>query len=255
MSTDEQHPVPASRRWGGLAATWAGYQEVERSFFCRVCQRAERGLWVPAGWYLLERAPGGKGRHIRLGLYCSVACLVRAGEMLEAGAAEHAARMDLPTEEDRRRERARIIEIAQTLLSGGLTIRQAAENLKVETFTLKTWLKEAGIQISPAPSLSAPVTAKTKTTATGASGPSSGTDPGERHPVSVLNEQTQRGRIEAVTWTVNSTGPSHAPDFTAAAATRLLATGTPVRGQGSGASKAAARAAAAAALLARLDAL
>ncbi|MFC4894463.1 hypothetical protein ACFQVD_08855 [Streptosporangium amethystogenes subsp. fukuiense] len=73
--------------------------------------------------------------------------------------------------------------------------------------------------------------------------------------MSMLNEQTQRGRIEAVAWTVNSIGPSHAPDFTAAAATHLLATGTPVRGQGSGASKAAARAAAAAALLARLDAM
>ncbi|MGN9788540.1 hypothetical protein ACTMTF_44565 [Nonomuraea sp. ZG12] len=127
---------------GGLAATRGGHQESERSFFCRICQRAERGVWVPAGWYLLERAPGGKGRHIRLGLYCSVACLVRAGEMLEAGAAEHAARMDLPTEEDRRRERARVTDIAQTLLSGGLTIRQAAESLNVETFTLKTWRRK-----------------------------------------------------------------------------------------------------------------
>ncbi|MER6174041.1 hypothetical protein [Streptosporangium sp. NPDC001681] len=53
---------------------------------------------------------------------------------------------------------------------------------------------------------------------------------------------------------MESTGPSHAPAFTAAA-TRLLATNTPVRGQGSGASKAAARSAAAAALLARLDAV
>ncbi|MGW0593107.1 putative dsRNA-binding protein [Streptosporangium sp. NPDC002607] len=243
MSTDEQHLVPASRRRGGLAATRGGHQESERSFFCRICQRAERGVWVPAGWYLLERAPGGKGRHIRLGLYCSVACLVRAGEMLEAGAAEHAARMDLPTEEDRRRERARVVDIAQTLLSGGLTIRQAAESLKVETFTLKAWLKEAGIQISPA--AAAPVTA----------GSSGGAGPGERHPVSVVNELTQQGRIEAVTWQVESTGPSHAPAFTAAASTRLLATNTPVRGEGSGASKAAARAAAAAALLAHLDAL
>ena len=46
--------------------------------------------------------------------------------------------------------RARVVEVAQTLLSGGLTIRQAAESLNVETFTLKGWLKEAGIQISPA---------------------------------------------------------------------------------------------------------
>lgn len=204
-------------------ATRGGHQESERSFFCRIYQRAARGVWVPAGWYLLERAPGGKGRHIRLGLYCSVACLVRAGEMLEAGAAEHAARMDLPTEEDRRRERARVVEVAQTLLSGGLTIRQAAESLNVETFTLKTWLKEARIQISPA----APVAA-------GSSGSSGAVGAGERHPVSVLNELTQQGRIETVAWTVESTGPSHAPAFAAAAATRLLATDTHVRGQGSG---------------------
>ncbi|WP_436764498.1 putative dsRNA-binding protein, partial [Streptosporangium sp. V21-05] len=119
-------------------------------------------------------------------------------------------------------------------------------SLNVETFTLKTWLKEAGIQISPA--AAAPV-------AVGSSGLSGGVGPGERHPVSVLNELTQQGRIEAVTWTVESTGPSHAPAFTAAAATRLLATNTPIRGEGSGASKAAARSAAAAVLLARLNAL
>ncbi|WP_031173125.1 hypothetical protein [Streptosporangium roseum] len=88
MSTDEQQlqQVPASRRRGGLAAARGGHQEAERSFFCRICQRAERGVWVPAGWYLLERAPGGKGRHIRLGLYCSIACLVAAGQTLSFAA-------------------------------------------------------------------------------------------------------------------------------------------------------------------------
>ncbi|GAA4210810.1 hypothetical protein GCM10022252_79110 [Streptosporangium oxazolinicum] len=57
VNTDEQlQQVPASRRRGGLAATRSDHQESERSFFCRVCQRAERGVWVPTGWYLLERA-------------------------------------------------------------------------------------------------------------------------------------------------------------------------------------------------------
>ncbi|MDP9848128.1 putative dsRNA-binding protein [Streptosporangium lutulentum] len=248
MSTDEQQqqlqPPPASRRRGGLAATRGGHQESERSFFCRVCQRAERGVWVPAGWYLLERAPGGKGRHIRLGLYCSVACLVRAGEMLGEGAAEHAARLDLPTEADRRRERERVIEVAQTLLSGGLSIRQAAESLHVATFTLKAWLKEAGIQIVPAsishtatptPASGAPVLA-----------------PGEHHPVSVLNEWTQQGRIDGIDWHLQATGPSHAPAFTATATTHPAGSKEPISAQGSGASKTAARAAAAAALLAQL---
>ncbi|MEV6866670.1 putative dsRNA-binding protein [Streptosporangium subroseum] len=246
MSTDEQQlPVPASRRRGGLAATRGGHQESERSFFCRVCQRAERGVWVPAGWYLLERAPGGKGRHIRLGLYCSVACLVRAGEMLEEGAAEHAARMDLPTEADRRRERERVIEVAQTLLSGGLSIRQAAESLNVATFTLKAWLKEANIQIGQASISHA-----------AAPTPASGTPaltPREHHPVSVLNEWTQQGRIDGVDWHLEATGPSHAPAFTATATTHPAGAKGPISAQGSGASKAAARAAAAAALLARLE--
>ncbi|WP_433358696.1 double-stranded RNA binding motif domain-containing protein [Streptosporangium sp. CA-115845] len=251
---EQQHQVPASRRRGGLAATRAGYQESERSFFCRVCQRAERGLWVPAGWYLLERAPGGQSRHIRLGLYCSVACLVRAGEMLEAGAAEHAARMNLPTETDIRRERTRVLDIAQTLLAGGLTIRQAAESLQVDTFTLKTWLKEAGIQISPASPPPAAAVASSAAPSTRASTTAASRKAGEHHPVSALNERTQQGHITAVTWSVEATGPSHAPYFTATATAHPRGAGRPVRGQGSGTSKAAARAAAAAALLARLDA-
>ena len=71
--TDRREEVPVSRRRGGLAATRGGWQQTERSFFCRSCQMVERGVWVPAGWYLLERAPGGRGRHLRLGLYCSLA--------------------------------------------------------------------------------------------------------------------------------------------------------------------------------------
>jgi hypothetical protein len=200
---------------------------------------------LPAGWYLLERAPGGKGRHIRLGLYCSVACLVRAGEMLEAGAAEHAARMDLPTEEDRRRERERVIEVAQTLLSGGLSIRQAAESLNVATFTLKAWLKEANIQIGQA-SIS-----HAAASATGVSEPVLA--PGEHHPVSVLNEWTQQGRIDGVDWHLEAICPSHAPAFTATATARPAGSMGPISAQGSGASKTVARAAAAAALLARLQ--
>ncbi|MEV4187809.1 hypothetical protein AB0J28_40905, partial [Streptosporangium canum] len=234
MSTDEQQlqQVPASRRRGGLAAARGGRQESERSFFCRICQHAERGVWVPAGWYLLERAPGGKGRHIRLGLYCSVTCPVKAGQMLEEGAAEHAARMDLPTEEDRRRERTRVIEVAQTLLGGGMTIREAAESLNVQTFTLKTWLKEAGIQIGQASI--AHVAASTSTSTTAAPTPV----PREHHPVSVLNEWTQQGRIDGVDWQVEASGPSHAPAFTATATTRPAGTKRPVSAQGSGASKA-----------------
>jgi hypothetical protein len=124
VSTDHQHrqadQVPTLRHRGGLAATRSGHQDAERSFLCRVYQRTERGLWVPAGWYALERTPGGRGRHVRLGLYC------------------------------RRRERQRVVDVAQTPLSGGMSVRQAADSFHVPTFTLKTWLKEAGIRIEQA---------------------------------------------------------------------------------------------------------
>ncbi|GAA3443349.1 putative dsRNA-binding protein [Planomonospora venezuelensis] len=254
MSIDEQHPraaqVPASRRRGGLATTRSGHQASERSFFCRVCQRCERGLWVPAGWYLLERTPGGKGRHIRLGLYCSVACLVRAGEMLEEGAAVHARWTDLPSEEERRRERRRVVDVAQTLLAGGMSIRQAAEQLAVPTFTLKTWLREAGIRIEQAAG-----EREAARGAVAAAAARAGERPtGEHHPVSVLNEWVQQGRITAMEWDVVSTGPSHAPAFTATVATRPAGGDRLASATGMGASKAAARAAAAAALLAALGA-
>ncbi|MEV4249863.1 putative dsRNA-binding protein [Streptosporangium canum] len=136
-----------------------------------------------------------------------------------------------------------MIEIAQTLLGGGMTIREAAESLNVQTFTLKAWLKEAGIQIGQASIAHA--AASTSTTATPM--------PGEHHPVSVLNEWTQQGRIDGVDWQVEASGPLHTPAFTATATTRPAGTKRPVSAQGSGASKAAARAAAAVALLARLD--
>lgn len=79
--------------------------------------------------------------------------------------------------------------------------------------------------------------------------------PRESTPLSaVTSQRTIRNECSSspVTWTVESASPSHAPAFTAAADTRLLATGTPMRGQGSEASKAAARATAT--LLVRLDA-
>ncbi|GGL50109.1 putative dsRNA-binding protein [Planomonospora parontospora] len=254
MSIDEprqrSEQPPPSRRRGALAATRSGHQENERSFFCRICQRSERGIWVPAGWYLLERAPGGRGRHLRLGLYCSVTCLIQAGQMLEEGAAAHAQRMSLPSEEDRRRERQRVVDVAQTLLSDGMSVRQAADSLKVPTFTLRTWLKEAGIRIDQAAAAQEAARIAVATTAVSAGEPLTV----EHHPISVLNEQEQQGRISPLEWQVTSTGPSHAPAFTATVSTRIITDDRSVSATGTGASKAAARAAAAAALLSELTA-
>src|SRR6266702_4626867 len=61
----------------------------ELSFFCPSCKRAHRGLWVPEGWYVVERAAGGGARHLRLGLYCSLPFLgqAAAGHLAEGAAA------------------------------------------------------------------------------------------------------------------------------------------------------------------------
>src|SRR5688500_18653131 len=66
----------------------------------------------------------------------------------------------------------------------------------------------------------------------------------EHHPVSVLNEQAQQGRISSLEWQVASTGPSHAPAFTATVATRRVGGDLAVSASGTGTSKAVARAAA-----------
>ncbi|GAT67322.1 ribonuclease II [Planomonospora sphaerica] len=70
----------------------------------------------------------------------------------------------------------------------------------------------------------------------------------EHHPIIVLNEQAQQGRIGPLEWQVVSTGPSHAPAFTATVVTRPTGGKQVVMTSGTGASKAVARAAAAAAL-------
>src|SRR5260221_7825451 len=55
----------AERPRGGMdtAASRPFGQSVERSFYCRSCQLTARGRWIPADWYVLERAVGGGGRH------------------------------------------------------------------------------------------------------------------------------------------------------------------------------------------------
>ncbi|GAT67255.1 integrase [Planomonospora sphaerica] len=58
--------VERTSRYTRLAATRSGHQESERSCFCRICQRTGRGFRMPAGWYALERAPGGRGRADRV---------------------------------------------------------------------------------------------------------------------------------------------------------------------------------------------
>lgn len=49
-----------------------------RPFFCRTCQTEREARYVPEGWYSVSRHMGGlETPMVRLGLYCSAACLAR----------------------------------------------------------------------------------------------------------------------------------------------------------------------------------
>ena len=134
------------RRGADAAASRPFGQVAERSFYCRSCRLAARGRWIPAGWYVLERAAGGGGRHLRVGLYCSLGCLAAAagGDLAEAEQ-DAGAWHGLPA--GAARGRARLVEIAQTLLHQGATIRAAGDELGVPTSALRHWLREAGVRV------------------------------------------------------------------------------------------------------------
>ncbi len=47
-----------------------------RPWYCRSCGHAETAEVIPTGWYALSRHPGNREeRALRLGLYCSAACV------------------------------------------------------------------------------------------------------------------------------------------------------------------------------------
>ena len=94
---------------------------------------------------MLERAVGGGGRHLRIGLYCSLDCLATAGDSLAEAERAAGARQGLPVGVER--DRARLVDIAQTLLHQGATIRAAGDELDVPTSTLRHWLREAGVRV------------------------------------------------------------------------------------------------------------
>jgi endogenous inhibitor of DNA gyrase (YacG/DUF329 family) len=242
-----QVPRPTPGRELGPAQHAGGRDE--RPFYCRTCQLVTMGRWVPAGWYSIERAPGGAGRHLRLGLYCSLSCLIAAQEALTAGEREYAVRRGLPVDPDR--DRARVIDTAQTLLHRGMTIRQIGEVLDVPNSTLRHWLR--GID-APEP---APARGPRPTTAAAgiAALLTTGRDQG-KPSVSIVNELEQAGYLATVTWTIDVTGPSHQPDFTVTlTATTPTQIETPARAWtvvGTAATKTAARSAAAENLLTTL---
>jgi hypothetical protein len=65
------HRGPDNRQW-----ELAQREREPRPYFCRNCGEERLGIYVPADWYTLTRAPDAVGdRSIRLGVYCSLACL------------------------------------------------------------------------------------------------------------------------------------------------------------------------------------
>ena len=246
-------------------------ERAERSFFCRTCKRAHRGLWVPEGWYVVERAAGGGARHLRLGLYCSLPCLEQAAGGHLADGAEAKA---VNAQADPVRDRARITERAETLLHQGMTIRAAGDALDVPTSTLRHWLREAGVRVGPdgtligpaqqppvagagreasaGPRSSAPESATVGTGAAesaSASGAKRPIDPADQAALVELNHLVQVGYLTDVAWSFSDEGPAHARAFRAVAAGRLSGVSGELTGVGSAGTKAAAKAAAARALL------
>jgi hypothetical protein len=252
--------VGASRPFG---------ERAERSFFCRSCKRAHRGLWVPEGWYVVERATGGGARHLRLGLYCSLACLEQAavGHLAEAQAANaHGGQADLM------RDKVRTVERAETLLHQGMTIRAAGDALEVPTSTLRHWLREAHVRVGPDGTLtgsaaepprpeavpSAPTKAdrpRAEAASADAGEPTSApagirpADPADQAALGELNHLVQLGYLTDLTWSFETEGPAHARVFRAVATGRLSGVPGELAGVGSAGTKAGARAAAARALL------
>lgn len=258
------------RRGVDAAASRPFGQSVERSFYCRSCRLTARGRWIPAGWYVLERAAGGGGRHLRVGLYCSLACLAAVGSDLAAAEQDAGVRRGLPA--DAARRRARLVEIAQTLLHRGATIRAAGDELGVPTSTLRHWLREAGVQVGadgtltgsagPVPSPPGKDHKEHDSGARGATAvPAAPTSAGGPPPapaaiggapVQALNELAQAGYVSDLAWETGVDGTAQRPVFSCTVTARVAGIAGPVRARGTGGSKAAAKASAAAALLAGL---
>jgi hypothetical protein len=243
-------------------------QSAERSFYCRSCRLTVRGRWIPAGWYVLERAAGGGGRHLRVGLYCSLGCLAAAGSDLAAAEQGAGARLGLPA--GAARDRARLVEIAQTLLHQGATIRAAGDELGVPTSALRHWLREAGVRVGADGTLTGSADppappGKDKEDDGGACGKAAG--PGTPAaaagpppapaatggaPVQALHELAQAGYVTDLAWETGVDGAAHRPVFSCTVTARVTGIAGPVHARGTGGSKAAAKATAAAALLAGL---
>lgn len=147
--------------WSSAPRTWA----------CNVCERRQEGAVVPAGWYRVERThPYDRTQRIlRLGLYCSSACLAAAmGDIArgeQAFAARHATAVEpsknpAPASADDHDKPAKnpgpvpadgrrpTVNRAVAILAQGATVTVAARRVGVPTGVLTRWLTDAGVRLS-----------------------------------------------------------------------------------------------------------
>lgn len=98
MHESRHSPTPPTVSAEKRRIEWGGRQETDapRGWFCRSCgQESAPSRVVPPGWYSIGRHTGvAKRPIIRLGVYCSVACIARQLPRLE-GIAEQQALADL----------------------------------------------------------------------------------------------------------------------------------------------------------------
>jgi hypothetical protein len=196
-------------------------------------------------------------------------CLAAAGDGLAAAEQGAGARLGLPA--GAARGRARLVEIAQTLLHQGATIRAAGDELGVPTSTLRHWLREAGVRVGADGTLTGSALpppspqGKDKEDGSGACGQAagfgtpaaaSGPPPAPaatgRAPVQALHELAQAGYVTDLAWETGVDGAAHRPVFSCTVTARVTGITGLVHARGTGGSKAAAKASAAAALLAAL---
>ncbi|MFC0622439.1 double-stranded RNA binding motif domain-containing protein [Kribbella deserti] len=187
-----------------------------RGYWCRTCGRREDGTFVPSGWYTVHRALGSKEQQRRIGLFCSLTCLMRAHRQLQAAAAHHAEDLGLPAD-DREILDSLFEQAHRQILEDGLSIRDVGDMLGVPTDVLRSWFKSAGIaidhvgQVHDISARSAPTQTISSVLRTRRSA----------SPISALHELAQAGYLSQPEWSHTRTGPAHRPTFSYSVSVRV----------------------------------
>ncbi|OLL70277.1 hypothetical protein Ae168Ps1_6146 [Pseudonocardia sp. Ae168_Ps1] len=159
-------------------------------------------------------------------MYCSLACVLAAAEDLKLGEREHAQRLGTPA--DAERDRARVLERAETMIRRGMSAKAAADVLRVPPAALRTWLKAAGIAVVPDPAETPPVTpvftAPPPTTGARRAGTdnvhTTATAPADTSTAALTSTPTEHERTEDNTARNAAATPGKNPTGTAPASTK-----------------------------------